>query len=85
MVSLYSILCVGTRRGWDSAEKEQRHGAVAGGRRGDRGFFQMRGIMACFHADGESPVENQTNTPPNQPNRQQNDRDVENSWSNILE
>lgn len=24
---------------------------------------------------GESPVENQTNTPPNQPNRQQNDRD----------
>ena len=55
-MSLYSIiLCVGARRGWDSAEKEQRHGAVAGGRRGDREFFQMRGIMACFHADRGKP------------------------------
>lgn len=56
MVSLYGILCVGTRRGWDSAEKEQRHGAVAGGRRGDLGFFSDgEGIMACFHADGGKP------------------------------
>lgn len=52
---------------------------------GETGFFQMRGIMACFHADGGKPSREpnkHTSKPDKQTTKQQR---WENSWSNILE
>ena len=38
------------------------------------GFFQTRGIMTCYYADGKKSSR-ETNTTPNWPKRQQNKRD----------